>query len=458
MLHEVDSLLKIFRTESFSLLCLLAAGSAYGCAKPTPNGPQAFIEWTSENLISVENLDTPFQESEFALFRHAIGNAQVVGLGDSRHDTREQHLLKAFLTRHLIEDLGFRVFIFEESFPHAESLDRYVTSGKGDLRALMNGLAGWYLWDTEEMLELIQWIRHFNEGRRRADQVRIFGMDITAPAPGIHEVLEFVEAAGLDVKLDAQALGLDLQEGDFWPRSWQRYTALSDERRLELTENYDRLIELLREQRSRLTAVSSGTEYERISLLAEIGQMGNALFSSTDRVEGGLIRERGMARITLRILNRETPGERTIIWANNLHVARTGFRMPELAEGTLKPMGILLSEELGEAYLGIGGTFGEGAYPPGVPPGERVFETVSEEIMDGALSKVGVPCFLIDLRGGPENSGAAGWLQREREWRAQDSRALLVPSAGFDLVYFVNSISRSQPTPLALQRYRSLEE
>ena len=121
------------------------------------------------------------------------------------------------LVRYLIEDLGFRVLILEESVPHAESLDRYVTSGEGDLRGVMNRLAGWYLWDTEEMLEVVQWVRNFNEDREPDQQVRIFGVDITAPALGVQGVLESLEIAGVDTGLDACALGLDLQQGDFWP-------------------------------------------------------------------------------------------------------------------------------------------------------------------------------------------------------------------------------------------------
>jgi hypothetical protein len=45
---------------------------------------------------------------------------------------------------------------------------------------------------------------------------------------------------------------------------------------------------------------------------------------------------------------------------------------------------------------------------------------------------------------------------RPGEWKAQDSQAVLVPGAAFDLVYLVNVISRSQPTPLALERFQSL--
>lgn len=453
-----DGKLCMFQSKRLFLWGLLVATLASGCAKTKPSDSQAFIAWVSERVIAVESLDTSLSGTDLEALQEAIGPARVIGMGESRHDTREQLLLKGLLVRYLIENRGFRALILEESFPHTVSLDRYVTSGEGDLRNFMNGLAGWYLWDTEEMLELVQWVRQFNKGRQPAQKVRIFGMDITAPALGVQEVIGFLEAAGTNIQLEAQPFGLDLQQGDFWPNTWERYAALSNTRRGELGENYEELVEALRLERARLVASSSEKEYERMLLLAEIGRMGNALFSSVNREEGGAIRERGMAQTTLWILDQEIPGEKAIIWAHNLHVAKSSFLMPGLAEGALEPMGVQLSEELGDAYIAIGGTFGTGSYPSDLPPGERLFETVSEDVMDGALAKVGVPIFLVDLRGVGQNSGAARWLQQDREWIAQDSRAVLVPSAAFDLVYFVRNISRSQPTPLALQQFQSLGE
>ncbi len=453
-----NRMLWIFQPQRVFLWGLLVVTLVSGCAKKKPSDSQAFIEWVSEHLIAVERLDSPLSGAELEALREAIGSARVVGVGESRHDTREQLLVKGLIVRHLIEDLGFRALILEESFAHADWLDRYVTSGEGDLRVLMNRLAGWYLWDTEEMGELVQWIRQFNKGRESAQKVRIFGMDITAPALGVQRVIDFLEVVGRGIQVDAQSLGLELQEGDFWPSTWERYAALSDERRRQLADTYKALIEVLKEQRARLVAYSSEKEYERVLLLAEIGRMGNDMFSSSNREEGGALRERGMARTTLWILDREIAGEKVIIWAHNLHVAKSTFRLPGLAEGALEPMGVRLSEELGEAYIAIGGTFGAGSYPSDRPAGEGLFEAVSEDVMDGALAKVGVPMFLIDLRRVEQNSGADRWLHRNREWIAQDSRAVLVPSAAFDLVYFVKDISRSQPTPLALQRFRSLGE
>ncbi len=434
----------------------------YGCAQQStkvgeiPPETQAFIEWASEHAVALESLDTTAPGTDLEPLRQTLGSARLVGLGESRHDTREQLLLKGRLVRYLIENMGFRALILEESLAHAESLDRYVTSGEGDPRELMNSLAGWYLWDTEEMLELIQWIAQFNQDLEFGQKVRIFGVDITAPSPGVREAINALESAGAGTLLNEQALGLDLQRGDFWPETWERYSALSDERRRELADNYKALIELLKDEKERLIASSSKEEYERILMLATIGKTGNELFSADDRETGGAVREHGMAQTTLHILEREKPDEKAILWAHNLHVAKSSFRMPGLLEGELKPMGVELSTELGDDYIAIGGSFGTGSYPPNLPPGERVFEPVSEDVMDGALGAVGTPFFLLDLRQVEKDSAAALWLQQDREWKAQDSNARLVPSTGFDLVYFVERISRSQPTPLALQRFQSL--
>ncbi len=434
----------------------------YGCAQQSTKAEertpetQAFIEWASEHAVALKSLGTSATAADLEPLRETLGSARLVGLGESRHDTREQLLLKGRLVRHLIQDLGFRALILEESVPHAQSLDRYVISGEGDLRQLMNNLAGWYLWDTEEMLELVHWIRRFNQDREPGRKVRIFGVDITAPAPGVREVINALESAGVEIGLDEPALGLDLQRGDFWPSTWERYGALSDERRRELAANYEELIELVKENRLQLIASSSTKEYERTLMLATIGKIGNQFFSSGDRESGGAVREYGMAQATLNILDREIPDEKAILWAHNLHVAKSSFRMPGLLEGQLNPMGVELSAELGDTYITIGGTFGTGSYPPDLPPGERVFEPVSEDVMDGALALVGAPLFLLDLGGVDQNPTARRWLHQEREWKAQDSNALLVPIESFDLVYFVEEISRSQPSPLALARLQSL--
>ena len=108
-----------------------------------------------------------------------------------------------------------------KAFHMRMSLDRYVTSGEGDLRDLMNGLAGWYLWDTEEMLELVQWVRRNQQGPTSLPRrIRIFGMDITSTRlGGSTSHWTFLKDAGDGPPVGgSRAFGLDLQQGDFWPK------------------------------------------------------------------------------------------------------------------------------------------------------------------------------------------------------------------------------------------------
>ncbi len=454
------------RLSMFWMMVVVGVG-VLGCSGPSSTTDEiqgrrtesrAFIDWVSDHAIEIDGM-VPASESAYGMgLRDAAGQARVVGLGESRHDTREQVLLKGGMVRFLVEEMGFRALILEESVPHAEALDEYVLTGEGDLRTIMNRLAGWYLWDTEEMVDLVSWILDFNEGRERDDQVRIFGVDITAPALGVEGVLGFLRSAGVEFETNELDLGLDLQEGDFWPTTWQRYSTLSDERKAALSEHYDALINTVEQQRHLLTTRSSNGEYERNRWLAEVGRMGHQMFSTADRSRGGAIREHGMAQTLLWILQNEMVGHRAILWAHNLHVATDTFRMPALVEGVLEPMGVELARELGDSYLAIGGSFGFGSYPSDLPPGDRSFEVMAETTVDGALAGVTSPIFMVDLREAAQNTAAMTWLEEEREWRAQDSNVVLVPGEAFDLVYFVREISRSQPTPMALERFQELQQ
>jgi erythromycin esterase len=440
-----------------ALALVLSMVMAGGCRETPSDDPTDFIPWASDHAVPVATVDTPLSPLELEPLREAIGSARVVGLGESRHDTREQLLLKGLLVRHLVEDFGFRALVLEESFSHAQALDRYVTSGEGDPRVILNQLAGWYLWDTEEMLALFEWIRRYNQLRPTDGRVRIFGTDITAPAAGVRRVLDAFEAAGVETRLEAQDLGLELHHGDFWPEIWERYRALTEDRRRRLTASYAALVEEVQGAKGRLVEETSEQEYERLLRMSRIGESGNALFSSSSREEGGKVRERGMAETTLWILEEEVPGERVVLWAHNLHVATDTFLMPGLAEGASGPMGIHLREALGDAYLAVGGTFGTGTFPGDLPPGPRTFERPSIDVMDGALAAVGPQFFWLDLRRVDRPSGADRWLRSSREWRAQDASARLVPAEAFDLVYYVDSISRSRPTPSALRRFGALQ-
>ncbi len=426
------------------------------CTNAEPETPSPLAHWAGEEALVLADLKTPLQEEQVAWLRDAVGNAELIGIGESRHDTHEQQRLKSLLIRHMVEDLGVRAMILEESGAHMEPLDCYLTSGEGELDSIMNDLAGWYLWDTEGMAELFSWMRTYNELRAPDQQVRVFGMDITAPDQAVRSVLKVLGEQGVGAEFSEAALGLDLQEGAFWPEIWDRYAATSSERRAGLARNYDKLLSVVEEQRESISASSSPVDFERLTFLAECGRRGNDFFSSASREEAGIKRETSMVGAVEWIREHEIPGQRAILWAHNLHVAKSTFRLPGILEGPQEPMGVALAASLGDAYLAIGASFGAGAYPSDLPPGERTFERSSNDTMDGSLAALGASPLLLDLRTAASGTPARAWLQVERDWLAQEATSRLVPWDAFDLVYFVDEITRDRPTPAALHKFQAM--
>lgn len=134
-----------------------------------------------------------------------------------------------------------------------------------------------------------------------------------------------------------------------------------------------------------------------------------------------------MSHATLWILDHAAGDQLAILWPHNLHVATDSFRIPGLAEGDLLPMGVLLESALGDDYIAIGGSFSRGLFPHDLPPGDRVFERPATDVMDGALARVGLSSFILDLRRAETDPAAWAWLAQPREWTAQDAGALLTP-------------------------------
>ena len=426
------------------------------CALITSGCKQATVESAAPVLAELPSIQfserlAPLVGPSLDSFSRLIDDASIVAIGESRHDTKEQFEVKALLSRTLIDDFGFRVVIFEESFSHALALDAYVTTGQGDIRSILNDLAGWYLWDTEEMVVFMDWIRQFNEAVSRDEMVRVFGMDITAPALGVSHAARTADKLDPSkgwVELD---YGLGLHAGDFWPQTMERFSQLPGNQAERIGGNLEDLRATLA---VRATDSDSSVEERVAAIEAEIGKRGHDMFSSDGIADVGAVRERGMAHAIERIIDHVGGTPRTIIWTHNLHAAKSSFRMPQMVDGDLVPMGVLLNRMYGDNYLAIGGTFGEGAFPQDLPPGERTFARPSIDTVDGAVAQLGHNAILLNLVGIAESSPALKWLSEDREWRMQDMVAVLSPGKSFDAIYYVDQVSRAQPTPLALQKFR----
>ena len=98
------------------------------------------------NAHEIESLDMDAPSGDLKWFKEFVGEAALVCLGESRHDIREQFLLKNRLVKYLVEELDFTTFVLEASLPYSNQINDYILHEKGDLDEIMANFPGWFLW------------------------------------------------------------------------------------------------------------------------------------------------------------------------------------------------------------------------------------------------------------------------------------------------------------------------
>lgn len=123
------------------------------------------IDWIRKSAIPLAGTEARRDRHDLQALRKLIGDARIVSLGEATHGTREIFELKHRLIEFLATDMGFTIFSIEANMPEAYRLNDYVLHGTGDPAELLRGLYFW-TWNTEEVLDLIRWMREFNASGR----------------------------------------------------------------------------------------------------------------------------------------------------------------------------------------------------------------------------------------------------------------------------------------------------
>jgi erythromycin esterase-like protein len=141
--------------------------------QPDPN-----IEWIRANAIPLTTAEPGKGFADLQRLKPLIGNARIVSLGEATHGTREFFQLKHRMLEFLATEMGFTIFSIEANMPESYRLNDYVLTGNGDPAELLRGIYFW-TWNTEEVLDMIKWMRSFNASGR--GRVEFTGFDMQTP-------------------------------------------------------------------------------------------------------------------------------------------------------------------------------------------------------------------------------------------------------------------------------------
>ena len=399
-----------------------------------------------------------------------IGDARVVGLGEATHGTREFFQLKHRVFQYLVERAGFRTFAIEAVFEPAIRIDRYIKGGEGDVEALVNGL-GFWTWDTEEVIELVEWMRAYNA--RGGDPLNFYGFDVQDGGEALKRALALVAAHAGEETVTLRAgfgpyLSFDELEGDAREQARTRLNSPAN-----LTSMHRAATDLslyIDRHEAQLTASAGSDEFRLAQGAARVAVWWLAMALQPDEwiylrsTSVTDVRDRGMANMVHWIRDVEGEGERIALWAHNAHVGKIRD-----ADGD-RMMGMLLENELGSDYYAIGFAFERGsfqAFRPATDAQAAVFieHTVGaadEDSVDGLLADVGSDVFFVDLGRASHEMSVRNWLGEPRRMRWTGARysdeleALHPPVpvlAMFDGLIFVRDTTRARPSARTRERF-----
>ena len=103
-------------------------------------------------------------------------NVQVVGLGEASHGVSEYHQMKAEVFKALVANNGCRTFIIEGDFGGALKVNEYIQGGSGNAEEVV-GEIGFAIYRTQEMADLVDWMRSYNETASTDKKLHFYGMD-----------------------------------------------------------------------------------------------------------------------------------------------------------------------------------------------------------------------------------------------------------------------------------------
>ena len=121
---------------------------------------------------------------------------RIVALGEATHGNKEFQELKKLVFQDMVENKGIRAFVLEADTGGCEAINRYIHGGEGTLEEATETL-GFQIYRTDEMADLISWMRSYNETAVEEQDIRFYGFDMQDKEYEFKYVIEALTECGI---------------------------------------------------------------------------------------------------------------------------------------------------------------------------------------------------------------------------------------------------------------------
>ncbi len=397
--------------------------------RPSPEQRQAAIAWARQQALPLRTVEAGHGFEDLQPLKKVLQDAQVVALGEATHGTREFFQLKHRMVEFLATELGFTLFAIESDVADAHAVNTYVLTGQGDAAQVLAGLGNW---NTAEVIELIRWMRRYNEDPRHTRKLTFHGIDMQGPVRPVESVAEYLAKVDAPFASRVKERLAPLADKKQWFRTLQ---TLSTEDKQSLAGFVEEVLARFDARKPEYVRGSDARQWARMR------QNVNTLRQLMERHVSGNreVRDRSMAENLRWAMEYEGPGTKAVVWAHNGHVTRTeddGMEWP-FHQGGFQAWNI--SKKPAEGRRGMVDFF-----VPRAP----------EDTLDAVLGATGLSLAALDLRTVPRGPVYEWWRHTHRTrsigFVYSDEGyplSLVRPLEAYDGLLFVERTTPSRPLP-----------
>ncbi|MFI6643333.1 erythromycin esterase family protein [Streptomyces sp. NPDC050504] len=389
-----------------------AAGAAPRATDPAASDPARELARTAHPLTDLRPLE------------RIVGDAKVVGVGEATHSSSEFFRTKHRIFEHLVEKKGFTTFSLETSWGGGLLIDAYVQTGKGDPAKIMREALDSPVWNNQEYLDLIRWMRQHNV-RHPEHRVHFMGNDVGYAPSSLFDRVERYVAEHHPALLPRFKELYRTSRPNAPTADWmQRYLEKPRPERQSMSADVNRALALLEGQKPEKPAKpgkrdkSAEERAWAVQNARAIAQVGTLY--AFDLGEGHVhrameYRDRTMAENT--VWWQRTTGDRMVLSAHNAHV---GYETTDPVHYP-KVQGAFMRDLLGKGYVTVGTTFGQGSFnandteQPGEPMRKFTVGPPAAGSNEHTLDRVSKRPYYLDLR--TATGPARAWLAGTRPTR-----------------------------------------
>lgn len=352
--------------------------------EPTPG----HIDWLRRTAIP---FDTQLAGNGFAdlqPLKGILGDSRIVSIGEATHGTREFFEMKHRLLEFLATEMGFNYFSIEAYMPESERINQYVLTGQGDPAALLKGLQFW-TWNTQEVLDMILWMRAFNASGR--GPVQFTGFDMQSIQLAVPNVRAFL------VQADPEYVAV--------ANSAFARAAAAERRRSATAADVAAAQGVVDHMTARRDAYLQGYASKEVEWAIQNARI---VVQRMESLAGITTRDQSMAKNVEWIVDQAPAGSKFVLWAHNGHVNKT----PDW-------MGDYLVQRFGDDMYVLGFAFSEGRYNAVGPTGLKAHVEPPPVVgsLETLLQAPGMPRFILDLRNLGEDAPMA-WFKKPQNMRS----------------------------------------